>query len=134
MSFELVEDDAAVNADLLARFDADNPRRGPWDRTTFSLVRRDDGSRVTAGVRGILNMGAVEIRTLWVDEGLRGQGIGAALLAAVEAEAKRRGATRARLDTYDWQAQPFYESRGYRPFAAFDFPAGARQVWLEKEL
>ena len=134
MTFELVEDDAAVNDDLRARFDVDNPRHGPWDRTTFSLVRRDGVGRVSAGVRGIVNMGAVEIRTLWVDADLRGQGIGAALLAAVEVEARRRGATRARLDTYDWQARPFYEARGYRPFATFDFPAGARQVWLEKDL
>lgn len=131
--FELIEPDDAVYADLSSRFAAYNAQRSSYDFRSFSIIQRA-GDRIIAGGRGIINMGALEIRGLWVDEELRGQGTGEALMQALEDEARRRGATRAMLYTYSFQAQGFYEKLGYRPFGRFDYPDGPARIDLQKDL
>ena len=69
-----------------------------------------------------------------MDEALRGQGLGEEILCAIEAEARRRGATRAMLYTYSWQALGFYERLGYRAFSRFQYPDGPERIDLQKEL
>ncbi len=44
---------------------------------------------------------------------MRSQGVGAALLEAFETEARRRGCAIVFLDTFSFQARPFYERHGY---------------------
>ena len=131
--FELIEPDDAVYADLSGRFADFNASQSTYDWRSFSIIQRD-GDRIVAGGRGIINMGALEIRGLWVDNALRGQGIGAALMKTIEVEARRRGATRAMLYTYSWQAQAFYEKLGYREFSRFTYPDGPARIDLQKEL
>ena len=87
-----------------------------------------------AGGRGIINMGALEVQGLWVDEKLRGSGIGTQLLIAIENEARNRGAKRAMLYTFSWQAQKFYERVGYSEFSRFNYPDGFQRIDLQKEL
>jgi hypothetical protein len=49
--------------------------------------------------------------------------------------AARRGCTRAHLDTFSYQARPFYERLGYRVFGVLeDYPPGHRRCFLEKAL
>ena len=79
-------------------------------------------------------MGLVEIRGVWIDPTLRGTGMGRALMAALEAEAMQRGATRAALDTYSWQAVGFYLKLGYREFGVLDYPNGTRRHFMTKDL
>ena len=79
-------------------------------------------------------MGALEVRGLWVDETLRGTGLGSQILAAIENEARHRGASRAMLYTYNWQAQTFYEKVGYAVFSTFDYPDGFQRIDMQKEL
>lgn len=132
-AFEIVEPDAEVYADIARRFDAHNRARAGWNWTSFSLVRREAGRIVAAG-RGVTNMGLVEIRGLWIDPPLRGQGIGSRLLAAIEAEARRRGCRRAALDSYSFQAPGFYLPRGYREWGRLDYPDGTRRHFFVKDL
>lgn len=51
-----------------------------------------------------------------VARGARGQGIGTALMAAIEAEAAARGYAQVRLDVIDsnWRAKALYERLGFR--------------------
>jgi GNAT superfamily N-acetyltransferase len=66
---------------------------------------------------------------------LRGHGTGRAMMAAAEAEARRRGARDAWLYTLSWQARPFYEGLGYRCFAELPFLGGKHQrFFMIKEL
>jgi len=51
---------------------------------------------------------------MWVSEAVRGQGAGTELMNRFEKEAQRRGCTLAYLDTFSFQARPFYEKRGYK--------------------
>ena len=132
-AFEIVEPDDAVYADIARRFDAHNRRHADWNWTSFSLVLRENGQVVAAG-RGVTNMGLVEIRGLWVEPDRRGQGIGRRLLAAIEAEAARRGCSRAALDSYGFQAPGFYLRRGYREWGRLDYPNGAARHFFVKDL
>ncbi|MCL6284252.1 GNAT family N-acetyltransferase [Ruegeria sp. 2012CJ41-6] len=131
--FECIEPDEDAYADYSARFGQYNQDGSGWRVQTFSLILRD-GERIIAGGRGHVYLGALEVRGLWVDDLLRGQGVGSDLFRAIEQEAKRRGATKAMLYTYSWQAEAFYEAYGYKEFARFDFPKGHYRVDMQKAL
>lgn len=130
---ELIEPDDEMYESISERFTAYNASNSTWDFKSFCFVHRED-ERVIAGGRGIINMGALEVRGLWVDESLRGEGLGARILAAIELEARRRGAKRAMLCTYSWQAQSFYERAGYSVFSTFEYPDGFQRIDLQKDL
>lgn len=132
-TFDLVEPDDEIYAALSGRFRAYNASQSSWNWQSFCLVHRVDG-KIVAGGRGIINMGALEVRGLWVDEALRGGGIGTQLLVAIETEGRKRGATRAMLFTYSWQAQSFYQRAGYAEFSRFNYPDGFQRIDLQKEL
>lgn len=132
-TFECVEPDADTYADYASRFGEYNKEESGWDVQTFSLVLRD-GARISAGGRGHVYLGALEVRGLWVDDDLRGTGIGSDLLKAIEQEARTRGATKAMLYTYSWQAETFYRSYGYEEFSRFYFPEGHYRIDMQKSL
>lgn len=135
MSFrtEVIEPDDDVYAAYAENFPAYNATRSTWAIQTFSIVHRRAG-KILAGGRGIVNMGALEVRGLWVDPEMRGTGLGAALLAAIEAEAVKRGASRALLYTFSWQAEGFYRKAGYVEFGRFDFPDGYARIDMQKDI
>lgn len=132
-SFECVDPDDEVYAEYSARFDAYNREGSGSDFKTFSMVLRQDTS-IVAGGRGNLFLGALEVRGLWVDAELRGTGIGSELLRAIEQEARSRGASKAMLFTYSWQAEAFYRRHGYVEFGRFDFPEGHYRIDMQKVL
>ena len=72
---------------------------------------------------------------LWVDDACRGQDIGTKLMHRAEKEGRRRGCYAAYLNTFDYEARPFYEKLGYRVFGTLeDFPRGHRRFFLTKRL
>lgn len=81
--FECIEPDGDVYADYSSRFGQYNQDGSGWTVQTFSLVMRDE-DRIIAGRRGHVYLGALEVRGLWVDAQLRGEGIGSELLRAIE--------------------------------------------------
>jgi len=129
----LVDPDDETYGKFSSHFGAYNAAHSTWNWKSFSYVIRDKG-RIVAGGRGITNMGALEVRGLWVDEVLRSKGIGERVLSAIEDEARRRGASRAMLYTFSWQAEKFYERMGYRVFSRFEFPDGPERIDMQKEL
>jgi GNAT superfamily N-acetyltransferase len=96
---------------------------------------RDDAGRIVAGVSGYTWAGMAEIEFLWVDDSLRGQGVGGRLMDAVEAEARRRGCALIITSTYSFQAPKFYQRRGYEVVAKIAHcPPGHDNYWLRKNL
>jgi GNAT superfamily N-acetyltransferase len=77
------------------------------------LNAREDGGRVVGGVRALVAMHWLQVEVLWVEEGARHGGIGSRLLAEVERLGRERGATRASLETFEFQAPAFYAKHGY---------------------
>ncbi|MEM0976399.1 MAG: GNAT family N-acetyltransferase [Pseudomonadota bacterium] len=129
---ELIEQDAEVYADYSARFGDYNKAETGWKIETFSIINRDS-DRIIGGGRGHVYLGILEIRGLWVNEDKRGTGLGSKLLRAIEAEGIKRGATKAWLYTYSWQAEDFYTRKGYREYARLDFPQGHARIDMAKE-
>jgi GNAT superfamily N-acetyltransferase len=77
----------------------------------------------------------LHVAHLWVSEDLRGAGLGAEVLTAIEAAGRARGAGAVWLDTFSFQAAPFYERLGYREFGRLDdFPPGETRHFLWKPL
>ena len=125
-------------------FDVDAVRRGLREASEasagvaqeawpLSLILRDEAGRAAGGAVGIAYWGWLFIDMLWVREDLRGLGWGSRLLDGAEAEPRRRGATGVWLDTFSFQARPFYEARGYVLFGEIgDHPPGHRRYFLRK--
>ena len=114
---------------------ADPADVGPRDWRPVSLALRDGEGRIVGGLYGATAWGWLMIDGLWVDEGLRGHGLGSRLLLGAEALAVERGCTGSWLGTFDFQARPFYERHGYTVFAELaGFPPGHSHFHLRKEL
>ena len=125
-------DEALVVRGLLA-FNED--RLGPADDQPVKFVARDSTGIVVGGILGHTRWRWLYIAKLWVDDRARGQGLGTRLMAAAEELARSRGCTDVSLDTFDYQARPFYEKLGYELFGTLEgYPPGSRQYYLRKRL
>jgi GNAT superfamily N-acetyltransferase len=75
------------------------------------------------------------VDTMWVHPDHRGTGLGSALLAAVEDQARERGCRWAKLNTWDFQAPGFYERCGYAEYGReVDYPPGHVNILMRKDL
>jgi len=98
------------------------------------FARSSDGELV-GGVHGQVNWTWLHVSLLWVAAERRHSGLGSKLLGAIESAAAERGCTAAHLDTFSYQARPFYERHGYTLFAALeDYPPGHQRFFLRKFL
>lgn len=108
-------------------------KAGAADYRDLWVIARDDGGAPIAGLKARTFYGWMFVDWLWVSPEARGGGVGSALLAAAEAEARARGCAGAFLDTYSFQAPEFYEKHGYESFGRIDdFPPGHACIWLKK--
>lgn len=99
--------------------------RAPWgqprgserdDRETVGVHRvavTEAGRVIGTGRLHAVAEGLMQVRYMAVEEAWRGKGVGAAVLLALEEEARRRGAREIRLNARVGVAQ-FYAGRGYR--------------------
>ena len=102
---------------------------------SLRIFMHDQENKTVGGIAADLFGGWVYISLLWVEESLRNRGHGSELLSRLEAEAIRMGCTNAHLDTYSYEARPFYEKAGYEVFGKLDdYPAGHCKYFLRKSL
>jgi GNAT superfamily N-acetyltransferase len=80
--------------------------RVEWYPVAFFL--KDERGEVLGGLLGNIWAGWLHVGTLGVALPMRGRGYGRELLQRAEAYAVERGCTNAFLDTYSFQARPFY--------------------------
>jgi drug/metabolite transporter (DMT)-like permease/GNAT superfamily N-acetyltransferase len=101
---------------------------------TFLVMYRGDQAVGCGGVRS-LGDGVGEVKRMYVVPGARGQGHGRRLLEALEAEARRLGFTRIRLDTAETlrEAQALYDAAGYHQIPDYNGNSAAA-YWYEKDL
>lgn len=122
-------------AELKDHLMADTSKLAPFEmsRPVAAFVR--EAGELIAGISGHTYWGWLFIDRLWVAEAVRGRGIGGRLLQEVETEARRRGCRGAWLDTYSFQAKPFYEAQGYGQFGELDgYRPGFKRHFLWKPL
>ena len=108
---------------------------GYFDGRLLGGCIRDGAGDIIAGFSGHTWGGCCELSLLWVHEEHRGQGLGAALIRSVEAEALARGCVQIVLATHTFQAPAFYEHMGYdRKYAIEGRPTGHADVIYVKAL
>jgi GNAT superfamily N-acetyltransferase len=100
-----------------------------------AVLAHDDGAALVGGAVGTINWNWVHVGLLWVTEPRRHTGLGTRLMDDLEQAAVERGCTHAHLDTFSYQARPFYERRGYSVFATLDdYPLGHQRFFMAKRL
>jgi ribosomal protein S18 acetylase RimI-like enzyme len=101
----------------------------------LTFVARDDIGNIIGALLGETGRGWLHISVAWVAETSRRQGIGSELVARAEEEARQRGCHGAYLDTFSYQAKPFYERLGYSVFGMLeDYPVGHQRYYMTKKL
>ena len=101
----------------------------------ISIILKDDNVTIYAGRHGTSWADVCEIKTLWIAEAARGNGLGACLLASGEREARLRGCHTIRLASFSFQAPGFQEKHGFVAFARLDnLPRAHANVFLVKNL
>ena len=109
------DDDTPAEAAIVgAGLDAANKAAARLgDVRPLAVLARDPAGDVVAGAVGRTWGECCELCQLWVAEARRGQGIGDRLLRLFEGRAIERGCRLLYLETFSFQARPFYEARGY---------------------
>ncbi|MBO9560720.1 MAG: GNAT family N-acetyltransferase [Caulobacter sp.] len=104
---------------------------GPPDNRDFALLIRTPGEdAVQGGLWAQSRWGAFYVDMIVVPEALRGTGVGTDLMTRAEAEARARGCHLMWLDTYAFQARPFYERLGFEIFGQMDGPEPVYPRWF----
>lgn len=106
---------------------------GPVRPRLLAIPLRAGDGAVEGGLWGCTACRWLHVEMLIVPESRRGQGLGTALMAAAEAEARRRGCIGGHVDALSFQAEPFYRRLGYSVFGVLeDFPPGHRRIFFRK--
>jgi GNAT superfamily N-acetyltransferase len=106
-----------------------------WRPEPLVLALHDDEGRIIGGAIGDTNWGWLHVTVLAVSHDLRGQGWGTRLMEAMERLARDRGCHHAWVDTFSFQARPFYERLGYRVFGTLPhYPDDQVRYFLAKPL
>lgn len=104
-----------------------------YQRRVIRLFARNEEGEIMGGLFAAVTMGWMAIQILWLDERLRGQGIGKRLLGEAESLARESEAIGAYVETTNFQARPFYEEMGYEVFSELkDCPPGDTTFFLKK--
>jgi GNAT superfamily N-acetyltransferase len=111
------------------------PTTGAPGFRPLAAFARDESGVLVGGVYGQVNWNWLQISLFWISTERRHRGLGSRLLQAIEAAALERGCTHSHLDTFSYQARPFYERHGYRVFAILEeYPPGHQRIFLRKPL
>jgi GNAT superfamily N-acetyltransferase len=99
------------------------------------FVLQAPDQEIVGGVIAATYWDWLHVDLMWIKEELRGRGYGHRLLTLAEDEARKRGAKKAFLDTFSFQAPDFYIQHGYEVFGELaDFPPGHQRYFLAKQL
>lgn len=99
------------------------------------ITMHDSEQHLVGGLLGATYLGWLQVHTVWMSDALRGKGYGTRLMRQAEDEARERGCPRVFLETYSFQALPFYEKLGYQVVNTIaDFPPGGARYALTKML
>jgi len=139
MYFSLTVEDAPKDEDVEALSQGLNDHALPYTLVAgfkpIGVFLRDDHGALVGGVWGYVNWNWLFVNLVWVSDALRGDGYGRKLMETIENAARERGCRYSHLDTFSFQARPFYEGLGYEVFATLDdYPPGFQRFFMKKTL
>lgn len=120
--------------DLVRGLVAYNRQKAPpsnWRYVGFYAL--DDDGQLVGGVQGNFEWDWLHITHLWVKEA--GQGLGRELMECAESYAREEGKRGIYLDTFEFQARPFYEKLGFTLVGTIEKFAGeSARYFMQKHL
>jgi GNAT superfamily N-acetyltransferase len=134
---EATDEDVEVIDSGLVTF---NESQVPFTQKPLSIdinyCIKDENGEVVAGiVSDVYCWKILGIEVLWVKPEFRNKGYASALLEFAENKAREMGCQLSHLDTFDFQAKEFYETRGYKVFGVLeDCPEGHNRHYMSKQL
>lgn len=110
-------------------------KREPSKSEPLNIYVEDEQGNLIAGMVAETFGNWLEIEYLYVQENLRGQGIGSNILNRAEKEARERKCKYSFVNTYQFQAPNFYKKHGYEEvFALKEYPYTGERYYYTKEL
>jgi GNAT superfamily N-acetyltransferase len=123
----------AIRDGLRAFNNARSGREANWQPFVLHLI--DPSGKPVGGLTGFTLFDWIFVELFHIPETLRGQGLGRALMDRAEAFARERGCIGIWLDTFSFQARPFYEKLGFTVFGTLDdHPIGGARYFMKKRL
>ena len=121
---------------LVARIDAFNQgKMGPTRWKALSLEARNTKGKLVGGLTGFTYLGWLYVDILFVDEKIRGQGLGKELLQEAESWARKNGYGHVHLSSFSFQAPGFYKKQGYQVHGKLGpFPKGHTRYYFKKKI
>lgn len=108
---------------------------GDPNEVPVTIFLRDVDGAVVGGLLGHIKWRWLYVSKLWIADSHRGRGHGYELMNAAEEFARTKACLGSYLDTFEYQARPFYEKIGYEVFGTLEgYPPGFRQFFLAKTL
>jgi GNAT superfamily N-acetyltransferase len=102
---------------------------------SFGFFLRGEKNVILGGASGFMLFGSIYTHILWVTDSLRGQGHGTDLMRAVEKLGREKNLPLATVNTFSFQALPFYLKLGYQvDFERPGYENGASNYYLSKKL
>jgi len=103
------------------------------DYSAAYFFLRDGAKRIRGALLAYVWAKWLHVDVFWLEEDIRRQGWGTKMLEAAHKVGRENGADAAWLDTFSWQARPFYERFGYEAvFEVPDFPPGHSRIFMVK--
>lgn len=101
----------------------------------INIIVSDNNKNWIGGLNADVYWDWMEINDFWFHESYRGKGIGGQLLDKAEKVAREKGAKKALLTTFEFQARSFYENKGYQVVGEVkDYPPGSSYYTMVKIL
>ncbi len=108
---------------------------GPYKYSEFVVGVRDLKGQARGGFLVDVFYESAFLKWAWIDKSIRRKSLGRALMKIAEDESRKRGAKNLWLDTFSFQARPFYEKLGYKVFGTLKHGReGVERYWLSKDL
>jgi GNAT superfamily N-acetyltransferase len=108
---------------------------GPAKPRLMVIPIHETAGAVIGGLWGVTLFRWLEVEMLFVPEAMRGKGVGSALMAAAETEARSRDCVGILVDALSFQAAPFYQKIGFSLFGTLDdCPPGHQRLFFRKRL
>lgn len=112
-----------------------NEKKGLEPAEPFAFFLKDESEKIYGGCNGVLFYGFMYLDQLWVDQSLRGQGIGSELMKKVEEYASEKKCAMITLNTMDWEALEFYKIFGFKvDFSRTGLKNDSTLYYLSKKL
>ena len=102
----------------------------------FGVFIRNDELQIIGGAVGNIILSAMNIKYLWLNESIRGQGMGRQIMNILETNARNCQLKTIVLDTYSFQAPTFYTKLGFVQVGKFEnYPCeGVNKLFFQKNL